>query len=140
MLRQKTPPRKVEIVSQSIENVRLAGKKNDVIRDSSSNFSPSISHVEVTETPESDTSIVSLRKDFDPDILSAPKFSPIRSEIIAAFDGQELVAAVLDHRRTRVAQQLLEGIGAGHAVAAEDLQRLAGHLEGQLSAGDLGGD
>ena len=58
----------------------------------------------------------------------------------AAARRKHLVAAVLDHGGAGVAEELLDQQFLGEAEAAEELDGVAGHLEGGLGAEDLGGD
>ena len=52
-------------------------------------------------------------------------------------DGLDLVGALVDHGHARIAQHLLDAPFAHVAVAAEDLQAVAGAVEGLLRAGGL---
>src|SRR5258707_13870678 len=56
---------------------------------------------------------------------------------VAELHGQQVVLAILDAGRPGVAEQLLDRILTGQPVAAEELDSLVGHLEGEVGAGDL---
>ena len=50
---------------------------------------------------------------------------------------QAIVGPVFDQGGARIPEKLLHGVLPAHPVAAEDLHRIAGHLEGGVGAKDL---
>src|ERR1022692_3012873 len=64
----------------------------------------------------------------------------LSDDLARAGETQDVVSTVLDERRARIAEKFLHRVFLAESVATEDLQGVAGDLEGCLGAESLGRD